>query len=100
MPSTAAESSQGPEFSFRHLLELELHHFSPLACRESNRSGSSGRLRFKRSDVYDIVDQSVKEAKIAWSQVTATQNSRKLLSPSRLVLRRGSWMASAKLGPR
>ena len=23
--------AQGPEFSFRHLLELELHHFSPLA---------------------------------------------------------------------
>ncbi|CAE7211087.1 ODA4 [Symbiodinium pilosum] len=44
MAVTKKTFEKGPEFSFRHLLEVELHHFS--------------------SDVYDIVDQSVKEAKI------------------------------------
>lgn len=59
MGVTKKTFDKGPEFSFRHLLELELHHFS--------------------DDVYDIVDQSVKESKIeaklegirkTWSKMT------------------------------
>ncbi|CAJ1459802.1 unnamed protein product, partial [Effrenium voratum] len=59
MAVTKKTFEKGPEFSFRHLLELELHHFSDV--------------------VYEIVDQSVKEAKIeaklegirkTWSKMT------------------------------
>ncbi|CAE7303968.1 unnamed protein product [Symbiodinium necroappetens] len=60
MAVTKKTFEKGPEFSFRHLLELELHHFS--------------------SDVYDIVDQSVKEAKIAWSQEGKLDGIRKTWS--------------------
>ncbi|CAE8644925.1 unnamed protein product [Polarella glacialis] len=59
MAVTKRSFDKGPEFCFRHLLELELHHFS--------------------EDVYEIVDQSDKEAKIerklfsirnTWSKMT------------------------------
>merc|ERR1719359_2278501 len=59
MTVTKRNFDKGPEFAFRHLLDLELHHFA--------------------EDVSEIVDQSAKEAKIekklsnirnVWSKMT------------------------------
>ena len=49
---------QGPEFSFRHLLELELHHFSSallehrnISCQGGNEFGRSKMLRKRMKTV-------------------------------------------------
>ena len=64
MTATSRSFDRGPEFCFKDLLDLELHHFA--------------------EDVSDIVDQSVKESKIekkltnirnVWSKMQVTWNT-------------------------